>query len=760
MKKRVTCYFVIILLFTGAYSFYILTRSGKIFSEPLVKAVYPTLHAVASLGTDLKFRLRGPLPPKPRVVIISIDSDSLNRLGRWPWRRDIMAFLIHQLRILGVKTVGVDVLFTEPMSPVNEELRDILNARGDSDLLKGFDFDSKLSAATKRHRENVVMEWYSESPCRKGLGDCPHSEPPPIPVGFEKFQIPVVNQKSLSLEAPSLWLSTKHVAAPFDALLGALEHSGFPNVARDKDGVTRTAALVMEVEGKLYPSFPLEVARTFLGEKLEAQVNAAGTLLTSLRLGERDLSSDGVGNYEINYRGEESTFPQIPVWKVLEWAENPEERHLAWNDGRELLPGSIALVGATAHALGDVHATPFDGITPGVEVLANIVDNILENDGLKSSPQHLWVLLALLTVGAALFLQAGERLEARHFAAVVLCAFSGVMVWDYAFLFRYRQNIPSAFLYLEMLTLTAVCLIFKYLAEENKRKFIRLAFSKYVSPAVVDSLIQDHGQLSLGGRRETLTILFSDIRGFTTFSETVEAKVLSQFLNEFHGMMTEIIFQHGGTLDKYIGDAVMAFWGAPLFQPDHASRALSAALKMLEALEKSQDRFEATYGFRPKVGLGIQTGVVSVGNMGSEKSFGYTVIGDPVNLASRLEGATKQFGASILTTDSTLKSIQESGMKLPSHRVIGPVRTKGKQTSVLVVEVLANALPPESTLLFEQGKEAFRGKRWEEAKASFQKLIERQSGDGPSETYLRLCDDFALHPPAADWDGSWALTEK
>jgi adenylate cyclase len=304
----------------------------------------------------------------------------------------------------------------------------------------------------------------------------------------------------------------------------------------------------------------------------------------------------------------------------------------------------------------------------------------------------------------------------------------------------------------------------KYVMEERNKKFIRGAFSKYVAPAIVDSILKDPTKLSVGGDKKELTILFSDIRGFTTFSEQMDAKQLTHFLNDYLGIMTDIVFECGGTLDKYIGDAVMAFWGAPLDQPEHSANACKAAAKMMQALEKNKPRFKEQYGVEVNIGIGLNTGVVSVGNMGSDRIFEYTVIGDHVNLASRLEGLTKYYGVAIVTSRFTFDSISHAGLGMPPSRTLDFVKVKGKQKAVELIQVLEREFSADGIEIFRKGRELYAAQKWDAAIEEFRKSAELLAidgvQDGPSVLFIERCKDFKKEPPASDWDGSWEMTSK
>ena len=311
-----------------------------------------------------------------------------------------------------------------------------------------------------------------------------------------------------------------------------------------------------------------------------------------------------------------------------------------------------------------------------------------------------------------------------------------------------------------------VALGVKYIAEERQKKFIHGAFGKYVSPAVVEAIVKDPTRLSLGGTKTELSILFSDIRGFTTFSERLDAKVLAALLYDYLGMMTDIIVDgNQGTLDKYIGDAIMAFWGAPIPSQDNGFKALTSAITMQRKLDSERERLASKFGASIDAGIGINTGLVSVGNMGSAKNFSYTVIGDHVNLASRVEGLTKYYGASILTTHFTLAQIKASGQKIPDHRVLDKVMVKGKHEAIELVEIFHREINKEHQELFQTAREVYTSMKWNEATKLFEEtndLSKQKVGreDKTALMYVERIQEFATNPPPAGWDGSYHMTAK
>jgi adenylate cyclase len=370
----------------------------------------------------------------------------------------------------------------------------------------------------------------------------------------------------------------------------------------------------------------------------------------------------------------------------------------------------------------------------------------------------------LLSLGALLFSLAAQKLEAIPALGLFAALMVSTGIVDMKVLFSHYQNWPTGFFYVEYFVIFAVTVAVKYVLEEQNKKFVKGAFSKYVAPAVVDAIMKDPTKLMVGGDKRDLTICFSDIRSFTTFSEKMDPKQLSNFLNDYLGIMTDIVFEFNGTLDKYIGDAIMAFWGAPIDQPDHARNACLAASKMQRVLREHKARWKQMYDVDVSIGVGINSGNVTVGNMGSSRIFAYTVIGDHVNLASRLEGLTKYYGAGVLTTRYTFDMIQGAKLELPPHRVLDFVKVKGKKNAVELIEVLSNDITADALKLFEEGRKLYTQRKWEEAAACFKRVNEmapnQEEGDGPSQMMLERLEELKNNPPEADWDGSWVMTSK
>jgi adenylate cyclase len=370
-----------------------------------------------------------------------------------------------------------------------------------------------------------------------------------------------------------------------------------------------------------------------------------------------------------------------------------------------------------------------------------------------------------MVFGALLFAYAVQRLEAVPALILFMAVFFGFGVADFKVLFEQNISLNSTFFYLELFTIFFVILAAKYVIEERSKKFVRSAFAKYVAPAVVDSILKDPEKLQVGGLKKDLTIMFSDIRSFTTFSEKMDAPKLAHFLNDYLGIMTKIVFANEGTLDKYIGDAIMAFWGAPLDQPQHAANACKAAMAMMKALHENKERWLKDFNVDVNIGVGINSGPVNVGNMGSTDNFSYTVIGDHVNLSSRLEGLTKEYGVSILTTRFTFDEITKANGDVPPHRVLDNTKVKGKKNAVELIQVLDRPMQKEGLEMFAEGRKLYLAQEWDQAIAKFREAnsilaVSVEKPDGPSHLFIERCVEFKKNPPGKDWDGSWEMHHK
>jgi adenylate cyclase len=539
---------------------------------------------------------------------------------------------------------------------------------------------------------------------------------------------------------------------PLKLIAQACKHFGYFNIIPDPDGTLRRIDLVARVNNTLMPSLSLLAAALYLGGPLQPIADEYNPhVLKGFSLSpERFVPTDGSGRIMVNYFGDTVTvFPTFSAVDVIDKKVPPE-----------LLAGKVVLFGMTAIGLFDQRVTPFNQNAPGVGIHATAVQNMIDGNYLV---RPIWapLLEALLCVLLAILVGfTSSRLRAEFSGVIALILLSVTLFLDYKFIFPagiWFRLVP--FIAAVVLTYIAVT-TYRYLTEVRAKQQLRLAFQYYMTPAVIDEVTRHPERLRLGGQRREMTVMFSDIRSFTTISETLTPEELVRLLNEYLTPMTDIVFRHAGTLDKYIGDAIMAFFGAPLPQEDHARRACYMALDMMTELDQLRAQWKKKKMPDIKIGIGVNSGPMSVGNMGSNTRFNYTVMGDNVNLASRLEGITKVYGVGIIISESTYEEA-----KADVHaRELDAVRVKGKKLPVHIYELVGQGAPDEHTQTWIQeyhaGLAAYRAQHWDEAQAAFARVLEHKLDDPPARLMLDRVAKLRNEHLEPEWDGVYTLTSK
>lgn len=579
-----------------------------------------------ALLSNLKFHVRGPKKPSGEVVVVAVDRESIETLGRWPWKRNATALLTESLLRLGVKNVGFDMGFME--------------IHADE-----FVYDQEFENTLKAYPDQITFSWWTHDLCEDKCLKEPLKESPPNAVSpsFSKRQIHTFENPELNKK-----MFSQHV-----------KNQGFGNATKDADGQAREAYYFLRDLNGIYPSFPLA--------------------LISQRLGKSPESLAPLAHSPIDYLGPGRTIPRFSALTLMQMAE---EREVA--SEHPDLKGKTAIIGLTAFGLVDEQVSPFDKAIHGVEIQASIADQILRQSFPREPKLWVWIVTVLISF---LLLFSTPYFKTKGLVGLFLSALAGFYFADFHILFPRGIFASTALLYANVSLLALSTLSGRFYEEFRQRKFLKDAFSKYLAPEVVQVLLSKSDGLSLGGEKKEITTLFCDLRNFTSLSEKLDPKDLMQVLNETFTVLTAVIFKHQGTVDKFIGDAIMAFFGAPLDQPDHAFRACMAAQEMFIEFKKKQNDFKERFGIELSLGIGINTGIAHVGNMGSEQRFNYTVLGDSVNVASRVESATKEFGVTILTTQATLDSIQKSGLAMPSHHLVAKATLKGKSQPLDLFEL-------------------------------------------------------------------------
>ncbi|MDZ7641999.1 MAG: adenylate/guanylate cyclase domain-containing protein [Desulfurivibrio sp.] len=700
---------------------------------------------------DTMFSWRGPVPVSGEVVIVDIDENSLRELGQWPWPRDLVARLVANITAGGAAAIGLDMVFAEADRASPGRILDELRQQHpeifvDKQL-------SQLRGAGGLDNDRLLGQTLARAPSVLGYvfqtRDDGLKDPAAVP-----FPAAAIRLEPASADFAELNLMDAYRAILNVAEISLAASEGFFNVFPGEDGIVRRVPLLMGMDGMPYPSLALEAARLGMGEEgvvIHAERAAYGGRrgILGVSLGEHFIPTDERGQLTVNFRGPAYQFPYISASEVVEGHK------------LERFADKIVLIGTSAAGLLDLRATPTAGVYPGVEVHASVIDNLLAGDPFTQDIYtEIAVTLLVVIVGGLLLtaLLAYSGALAGGLAALALAG--GLVGGNYFFFFKQQIQIGLVYPLAVIVLLFMVVTLFNYFFEGRQKRFISKAFSQYVPPELVDEMAAKPDQLGLGGDSREMTVLFSDVRGFTTISEGLEAGELTRLMNEMLTPMTRIIHRHRGTIDKYMGDAIMAFWGAPLADPEHARHALEAGLEMVAVLPDLQQRFQARGWPAIRIGVGLNTGVMSVGNMGSEFRMAYTVLGDAVNLGARLEGLTKTYGVDIMVSEYTRRQVPDF-----AYRELDRVRVKGKDRPVAIFEPLGPAAELEPALLrnlerYHQALELYRHRDFTAAAAILQELQQQEPERRLYAIYLERLQHFREQPPPADWDGTFTHTSK
>lgn len=562
------------------------------------------------------------------------------------------------------------------------------------------------------------------------------------------------------------------------------ENFGFFNAFLDNDGAIRRSHLLLRAGSAYLPSIALQSYLVSTGQQVKINLapNIKNSLLKEIKkltvvdsVGQNkfDIPVTPEGKLVINYAGPNQTIAHASIVDLLD-EKNPNilisqqsyDDKSEWHVNIKSLPKTtffkdkILILGATATGIYDLRVTPFDKNFPGVETHANVLDNLVRQDFMLR-PRSEAYLMPLFTLALGVLLS----LILAHFGAISSVLFSVfvisiILFIDKTFFFN-RGFLVSTILPIIQVIFTYVFLNFyKYFTEEKSKKELRATFSKYVSPAIVEEILKDSKNLELGGRKGRVTVFFSDIRNFTTISEKLDPKILSDFLNSYLTPMTDLIFKNQGTLDKYMGDAIMAFFGAPVHYKDHAKMACRCALQNIEKLKALQIEYRRKGLPQVDIGIGLNTGECYVGNMGSKTVRNYTVMGDTVNLASRLEGINKIYGTRIMISEFTYNDVKDNFL----CREVDWVRVKGKLEPVRIFELLSegSGTPLELELVknFSDGYSFYRKMQFEKSISLFNKALKQCPEDEVSKIYIERCSEYITTPPPSDWDGIYVMKTK
>jgi adenylate cyclase len=690
------------------------------------------------------------LPAQPlKVRIVDLDEKSVNALGQWPWPRNLFAQLVSKLvDDYQVAAVGFDIVFAEPDRLTPDQLLD---------SLVGLDAETARSLMNLANNDALLAQAISGKPVVLGQVASNDGEPPiegnrPLKAGIAMRGEGDPDSVARNLRTYSGMVRNLRILEDSATGIGSF------TVQPDADGVIRRVPLILSVGDQIYPALSIETLRVLLGRpSLLIEYDEIGP--TAIRLTkEIGIPVDRFGE-AIYYQAPYSRHRYVSALDVIN-GEVP----------RDLLEGNIVFIGTSFAGHGDIRSTPLEASLPGVEVHAQIVENMLTG-ALLSRPSEANVIDMILIAGTGLLLLVGLPLVGAIWSLVAVTAINAGVIGTSWYLFTDEgMLIGVAYPLICSFLLYMFLTYMSYLREELSKKQVRSAFAQYLSPTMVEQLAKDPGKLQLGGEMRNMTLLFSDIRGFTAISEQFRGNPvgLVSLINRFLTPMTGIILDRKGTIDKYMGDCIMAFWNAPIEDEDQIVHACDAALTMVEQahelnLQIERECVEEGRPFFPiKMGVGINTGEVFVGNMGSDQRFDYSVIGDDVNLASRLEGQSKTYGVLIVIGESTRREAEGfAALELDM------IRVKGKQEAVRIFTLLGRENVSTSERFAELSAthqkmlDAYRGQRWDEAETLIAvcRALE-PSLDGYYDLFAGRIADYCANPPGADWDGVFTAESK
>ncbi len=678
---------------------------------------------------------------KTSIAIVDIDDISLKQEGRWPWPRYKLATLVDHIQAQGAVVIAFDMIFTREEANIAKSvfnqmtIQHLMNPPFETALkqvMPYFDNDIKF-ATSLSHGDSVVGISFLLSPYVEGAIPSPLLT---LTTSAEKNLYFFITRGVLGVN-PTLEVIAKNV--------------GFINIFPDEDGIMRRVPLLLRYKDGLYSSLALQAVRIYLLQKVSliTERYSDSVRLEGVQLGKTIIPTDDKGQVLIPFRGRGHAFPYFSAGDVLNNKIPPGA-----------FAGKIVFVGSTAVGLGDLKPTSIQTSFPGLEIHATVADGILKNDFLQKPAWSLGAeiiltfILGLILVIVFPYLGPLPLILLSIFIPVIMIYLNNQLNEKTNLIFNIL--IPMVFPFL----LAIFNITYGYLFETRRRERLKEMFGQYVPKKHIDEMLKSSTHYGLRGEDRNMTVLFADIRNFTTISEGMLASQLKDMLNDFFTPMTEIIFKYHGTIDKYIGDLIMAFWGAPLKDKNHAEHALLAALDMQKEVVRLKPILAERHWPEINMGIGLNTGMMSVGDMGSRFRLNYTVLGDAVNLSSRVESLTKYYGVHILTTEST-----QMNQKKIVFRLVDKVRVKGKNNGVALYEVVCKQAELTDELrqeleLSQAALNFYFAQQWEKAREVFEALNKKYPDVRLYSLYLERLVEFQKTPPANDWDGVYTHVKK
>ncbi len=736
------------------------------------RAQPPLIYQLELMFQNAHFQWRGPISPGPEVVIAAIDEKSIDELGRWPWPRKHLTRLVEKLVEEEAKVIGLDMVFSSPdessgiesLKKLQREL--ISKTEGSAEVfqtverfIRNAEYDKQFSEVLGKSKRSVLGYFFHFHP--EGLDHLSEDALHGFFKNIKSSQFVGFIKSSEKVDLSSVdFRSAYAVESNIPILSKAVRQSGFISTDVAPDGSIRKIPLIVKYhdpesdQDYFFPPLAIRVLEKFLEGTLLFRVDEFGVQNVLLD-GDFPLEilTNVKGETQINFMGARGGFPTYSVTDII-------------HGRQDLVPqGSlrdkIVLIGATAPGLENIKITPFDPNYPGVEIHATVIDNILHKKSLHQPDSIQIIELAYLVILGLLLTGIYSRIKPGY--ASLIWLLSVAMQFGFSHWLMVHKNfwITDVFPLLENMLILAVLMVYRYGFEMKQKQMVENVFSKYLPASVIDQLLKEPVRLKLGGEQKELTALFTDIEEFTVLSEKYSPEELVNILNAYLTEMTEILFKHEGTLDKYDGDAIKSFFGAPLYFEDHAKRACWASIEMQERLGELREQWKKSGRPELFMRLGINTGSMVVGNMGSKNRMNYGINGDSVNLTARLEAANKEYGTFSLVSESTYQQAKHD----IEVRELETIRVVGRMSPVKVYELLGKAGSVDKAVreimpFYDKGLANYKKRNWEDAIHFFEQALKINPTDGPSRTFRNRCLRFKLNPPPEVWDGVFRLPNK
>jgi adenylate cyclase len=743
--------------------------------DPLAKLV-----RTSELRTlDMRFNLRGPRKVDPRIAIVAIDQPTINRYG-WPFSRYLHARLLDRLCSAGARSIGLDIFFPyhDPTasSTVLAAMKKQLAEKGMpfdeaafgkvSDIAAQNDSDAQFAEALKKcGNVTLAHEFFDSEAQQAGLDPETIAQYNDV-LAYQAY--PQIRKIASQGRYRFFVDNPDHPGEQFDArgvlpnlkmFADATKYAGFINAYADEDGTFRRMPLVMRypekvkttLEENFFPSLAVQTTREYLQAGPDSTIFFFGPLgPDNLEINNLIVKPNPTGEMLVNFAGPEKSYPTYTYSDVTEGKIPAED-----------FKDKIVYVGVTATGvISDIRPTAYQKQGyPGVEIHANVSDNILNNSFLKRGAYEETTDMAMVLMAGVFMGLIFVIMPATISWAALIVALGAMLSYIYAQFSWHGRWLDVVIPSFTMIGNFVGIVSYRVIFEEREKRKVRGAFGMYVHPGLIGQMLKDPGLLRLGGEEVEMTVMFSDVRGFTSISEKLTPQQLVELLNEYLTAMSDTIMESWGTVDKYEGDAIMAFWGRPYPQTDHAFRACTACLNQVEQLKMLNAKWKSEGKQELNIGIGLNTGPMVVGNMGSLKRFNYTVMGDAVNLGARLEGQNKEYGTRVIISEATYLQVKDQFI----CRELDLIRVKGKNKPVAIFELMATVEDAKKweplVQVFSDGLKAYRRGKFAQALEIFEDILSAYPTDGPAKLFASRSRIYVETPPLS-WDGVYTATSK